>query len=46
MKSLSDYWDGTYNNVNCEDGTYVWKIVYSDFAYRKKEITGHVNLLR
>jgi gliding motility-associated-like protein len=46
MKSLSDYWDGTYNNVYCEDGTYVWKIVYSDFAYRKKEITGHVNLLR
>ena len=46
MKSISDYWDGTYNNVYCEDGTYVWKIVYSDFAYRKKEITGHVNLLR
>jgi gliding motility-associated-like protein len=46
MKSLTDYWDGTYNNVYCEDGTYVWKIVYSDFAYRKKEITGHVNLLR
>ena len=46
MKSISDYWDGTYNNTYCQDGTYIWKIVYSDFKNANKEITGHVNLLR
>lgn len=39
-------WNGTYGNKVCQDGTYVWKIVYEDLENNKKEIIGHVNLLR
>ena len=46
MTSVDDYWDGTYNNLPCQDGTYVWKLKYKDFANNQKEITGHINLLR
>jgi gliding motility-associated-like protein len=46
MTSTDDYWDGTYKNLPCQDGTYVWKLKYKDFANNKKEITGHINLLR
>lgn len=46
MTSIEDYWDGTYRNHLCQDGTYVWKLKYKDFANNKKEITGHINLLR
>ncbi|MFM6933918.1 MAG: PKD domain-containing protein [Flavobacteriales bacterium] len=46
MTSTEDYWDGTYNKRPCQDGTYVWKLKYTDFANNKKEITGHINLLR
>jgi gliding motility-associated-like protein len=46
MTTIEDYWDGTYNNLPCQDGTYVWKLKYKDFANNKKEITGHINLMR
>lgn len=39
-------WDGTYGGEKCKDGTYVWKITYTDISNHKKEIMGHVNLLR
>ncbi|WP_304529282.1 DUF7948 domain-containing protein [Brumimicrobium oceani] len=39
-------WNGTYGNKVCQDGTYVWKIVYEDLENNKKELVGHVNLLR
>lgn len=39
-------WDGTYNGVNCQDGTYVWKIKLTDFNDQESEYVGHVNLLR
>jgi gliding motility-associated-like protein len=39
-------WDGTYNGQPCPDGTYVWKIIYTDIEGDKDEIVGHVNLLR
>ncbi|MDX1652160.1 MAG: gliding motility-associated C-terminal domain-containing protein [Brumimicrobium sp.] len=39
-------WDGTYKGEPVKDGTYVWKIIYSDFHGNKEEITGHVNVLR
>ncbi|MCH2228936.1 MAG: gliding motility-associated C-terminal domain-containing protein [Crocinitomicaceae bacterium] len=39
-------WDGTYEGVNCQDGTYVWKIKLSDFNNKEYEYVGHVNLLR
>jgi gliding motility-associated-like protein len=43
---LKDYWDGTYNYRPCQDGTYTWKITYTDYQNRKEVLTGHVNLLR
>lgn len=47
LNSLDDSWDGTYKNMPCPDGTYVWKIVYTDFNSKKeKKMAGHINLLR
>lgn len=47
LKSLDDSWDGTYKGKPCQDGTYVWKIVYTDFNSKKeKRMSGHINLLR
>jgi len=46
MTDLNDYWDGTYDGLPCQDGTYVWKIRYFDFLDIPYELTGHVNLLR
>lgn len=44
--NLNGKWDGTYGGEKCKDGTYVWKITYTDISNNKKEIVGHVNLLR
>ena len=44
--SITEGWDGTYKGVKCQDGTYIWKIIYSDFNSPKKELVGHINLLR
>lgn len=46
LTSLEDSWDGTYNGMNCQDGTYVWKAKFSDFTGEKYILTGHVNLIR
>lgn len=40
-------WDGTYNNVMCPAGIYVWKISYGNKKNSDvKEITGNINLIR
>lgn len=39
-------WDGTYNNQICPQGTYAYKIEYTDVIGRSKTIHGHVNLIR
>jgi len=44
--SIEEGWDGTYNGHVCQDGTYVWKIIYEDTKLVRNEIVGHVNLLR
>jgi len=47
MNSFDDYWDGTYEGVMCQDGTYTWKIQY--YGYETDEMfeqTGHINLIR
>ncbi|MEY3236996.1 MAG: hypothetical protein RI883_1097, partial [Bacteroidota bacterium] len=46
MTSLTDYWDGSYNGLKCQDGTYVWKLDYTDFLGNNYTQTGHVNLIR
>lgn len=43
---FNDHWDGTYNGLPCPDGTYVWKVKYKDVMDNKKQLVGHVNLLR
>jgi len=39
-------WDGTYNGLICQDGTYIWKIELEDAFDKKKQLVGHVNLIR
>ncbi|MCF8414860.1 MAG: choice-of-anchor L domain-containing protein [Crocinitomicaceae bacterium] len=39
-------WDGTYNNVMVQNGTYSWKITYITNFGLEETITGHVNLIR
>jgi gliding motility-associated-like protein len=46
LNSTSEFWDGTYNGNSCQDGTYTWRLIYSDKQDKKYELTGHVNLLR
>ena len=46
MDSMDDSWDGRYLGRLCQDGTYTWKITYSDISGEYKIITGHVNLLK
>ena len=46
LDDLTDYWDGSYKGLKCQDGTYTWKITYTDLMYRRYERTGHVNLIR
>lgn len=46
LKSIDEFWDGTYKGQQCQDGTYTWKIVYKDISQEEIILTGHVNLLR
>ena len=46
LNSTSEFWNGTYNGNSCQDGTYTWRLIYSDKQDKKYELTGHVNLLR
>ena len=46
LDDLTDYWDGSFKGLKCQDGTYTWKITYTDLMYRRYERTGHVNLIR
>jgi gliding motility-associated-like protein len=46
LNSLEKGWNGKYNGLPCQDGTYTWKIIYSDFSHNRKEMVGHVNILR
>ena len=39
-------WDGTRGGVECEQGTYTWKIVVTSMEGEKKEMVGGVLLLR
>ncbi len=44
--SFEDQWDGTYFGNPVQDGTYVWKIKYTDLYGNREVLVGHVNLLR
>ena len=32
LNSINEFWDGTYKGKKCQDGTYVWKLIYQDFT--------------
>ncbi len=39
-------WDGTYNGVPVQDGTYTWKLRITPNQGREELMTGHINVLR
>jgi len=43
---LNFAWDGTFDGVMVQDGTYSWKITYTTNFGLVETITGHVNLIR
>lgn len=43
---FEDSWDGTFNGKDCPQGTYAYKIEYTDIIGRSKTVFGHVNLIR
>ena len=45
-KNINKNWDGTYKGEVCKVDAYVWRILYSDVNTSKKEIFGHVNLVK
>ncbi|MEZ4923409.1 MAG: PKD domain-containing protein [Crocinitomicaceae bacterium] len=47
-KAVNANWDGRYNGVECEDGVYIWKIIYRTFTDDEtpQVITGHVAVIR
>ncbi len=43
---MDNAWDGTYKGQLSQVDSYVWKIIYSDASSARKEIFGHVNLIK
>jgi gliding motility-associated-like protein len=44
---LTSGWDGTFNDIIVQDGTYVWSINFGDTDSDKKmAYKGHVNILK
>ncbi len=45
--STNSIWDGTYNGVSCEQGSYIWKVEYiHQGSIVPNTLTGHVMLIR
>lgn len=45
--NINKGWDGSYNNQLAPEGTYVWKIEFTETMSDKRHIeVGHINLLR
>lgn len=44
--SLNDSWNGKYRNEDCPIGTYTWKIQYTDIINNRKELVGHINIVK
>jgi len=45
-KELDFAWDGTFEGVPVQDGTYTWKITYVTLFGLEETIHGHVNVIR
>ena len=46
INNLDEGWDGTYQNQLCQNDVYIWKVKYLTDREERKELTGHVTLLR
>ena len=46
LNDITEFWDGTFKGKACQDGTYVWRLVYEDMQKHAHELTGHVNIIR
>ena len=46
IDNLDEGWDGTYQNQLCPNDVYIWKVKYLTDREERKELTGHVTLLR
>jgi len=42
----NNLWNGTYKGLDCQTGTYTWTIIYTDSLGIKKQLDGHINLIR
>ena len=45
-KDIQGGWNGTYNGVAVQSGTYTWKVTYKDLEGFDYQAVGHVNVLR
>jgi gliding motility-associated-like protein len=46
LNDLEESWDGRFKGLDCQDGTYVWKVTITSFEDVESIYNGHVNLLR
>ena len=46
LNGLNETWDGSFDGVPCQDGTYTWKAIIKDLEGEESTHVGHVNLLR
>jgi gliding motility-associated-like protein len=44
--SMSNPWDGKVNGNHVQEGTYIFKIAYTDVLNQPHELLGHVNVVR
>jgi hypothetical protein len=45
-ENLNFEWDGTFNGVPVQEGTYTWKLRVTPNQGKEEQLTGHVNVLR
>jgi gliding motility-associated-like protein len=45
-KDIQGGWNGTYNGVAVQSGTYTWKVTYKDLDGFDYQAVGHINVLR
>ena len=45
-KDIQGGWNGTYNGVAVQSGTYTWKVTYKDLEGFDYQAVGHINVLR
>jgi len=45
-EQLNFVWDGTYEGVPVQDGTYTWYLIYEIEKGIYKDLSGHVNVIR